>query len=44
MIAINTAKLFQKEFPEKVLNKLVFDTNKVEVVVAPSGIHLPLVQ
>ena len=35
---------FAKEFPEKVLNKLAFDANKVEVVVAPSAIHLPLVQ
>ncbi len=35
---------FAKDFPEKVLNKLVFDTNKVEVVVAPSIIHLSHVQ
>ena len=31
---------FATEFPEKVLNKLKFDTNKVEVVVAPTAIHL----
>ena len=31
---------FASEFPEKVLNKLSFDTNKVEVVVAPTALHL----
>lgn len=33
---------FVKEFPEKVLNKLKFDSSKVEVVVAPVSMHLPL--
>ena len=31
---------FATEFPEKVLNKLKFDANKVEVVVAPTALHL----
>lgn len=31
---------FAAEFPEKVLNKAKFDTNKVEVVVAPTALHL----
>jgi triosephosphate isomerase len=31
---------FAKEFPEKVLNKASFDSNKVEVVVSPAAIHL----
>ena len=35
---------FAQEFPAKVLNKLVFDTSKAEVVVAPSAIHMSLVQ
>ena len=35
---------FAQDFPQKVLNKLQFDNKKVEVVVAPSAIHIPLVQ
>lgn len=31
---------FAKDFSETVLNKAKFDANKVEVVVAPSTIHL----
>ena len=31
---------FAKEFPEKVLNTVKFDANKVEVVVAPTALHL----
>lgn len=33
---------FVRDFPEKVLNKVKFDTGRVEVVVAPASIHLPL--
>jgi triosephosphate isomerase len=36
----NGSLKFCKEFPEKVLNKAKFDTNKVEVVVAPTALHL----
>jgi triosephosphate isomerase len=35
---------FAKSFPNEVLNKLVFDTSKVDVVVAPAAIHLTTVQ
>jgi triosephosphate isomerase len=35
---------FAKEFPEKVLNKIKFDSNKVEVVIAPTALHIPLVK
>ena len=31
---------FATEFPEKVLSKLAFDTGKVEVVVAPTALHI----
>ncbi len=31
---------FAKDFSETVLNKAKFDQNKVEVVVAPSALHL----
>lgn len=31
---------FAKDFSETVLNKAKFDSNKVEVVVSPSTIHL----
>lgn len=31
---------FAKDFSETVLNKAKFDANKVEVVVAPSTLHL----
>ena len=31
---------FAKEFPEKVLNKIQFNQQKVEVVVAPTALHL----
>ena len=33
---------FVKEFPNKVLNQMKFDSNKVEVVVAPVAMHLSL--
>lgn len=35
---------FAKKFPAEVLKPLVFDTNRVEVVVAPSLVHLTTVQ
>jgi triosephosphate isomerase len=35
---------FAKTFPTKVLKPLAFDPKKVEVVVAPSTIHLSTVQ
>ena len=38
----NGTTKFVKEFPEKVLNKIKFDTNKVEVVVSPTSLHLAL--
>lgn len=31
---------FASEFPEKVLKQIKFDANKVEVVVAPTALHL----
>ena len=33
---------FVKEFPEKVLNTIKYDTKKVEIVVAPAQAHLSL--
>jgi len=35
---------FSKTFPAKVLKPLAFDASRVEVVVAPSTIHLANVQ
>jgi triosephosphate isomerase len=35
---------FAKSFPNEVLNKLVFDPSKVEVVVAPAALHISAVQ
>jgi triosephosphate isomerase len=35
---------FAKKFPTEVLNKLKFDTSKVEVVVAPAALHISPVQ
>jgi triosephosphate isomerase len=35
---------FAKSFPVDVLNKLKFDPKKVEVVVAPSSLHIATVQ
>lgn len=35
---------FAKKFPTDVLKPLVFDASKVEVVVAPSTIHITTVQ
>lgn len=35
---------FATQFPTDVLNKLVFDPKKVEVVVAPTFLHISLVQ
>lgn len=35
---------FAKKFPVDVLNKLKFDPSKVEVVVAPTALHIPVVQ
>jgi len=35
---------FAKKFPADVLNKLKFDPSKVDVVVAPSAMHIPVVQ
>ena len=39
----NGTAAFAKDFPTKVLNNLKFDTKKVQVVVAPATIHLPIV-
>ena len=33
---------FVKDFPNKVLNNMKFDAKKVEVVVAPAQMHLPI--
>ena len=35
---------FAKSFPADVLNKLKFDPSKVDVVVAPTALHIPTVQ
>jgi len=35
---------FSMEFPQTVLNKLVFDTSKVDVVVCPTTLHLSAVK
>jgi triosephosphate isomerase len=35
---------FAKSFPVEVLNKLVFDPKKVEVVVCPAALHITTVQ
>ena len=35
---------FAKKFPADVLNKLKFDPAKVDVVVAPTALHIPVVQ
>ena len=35
---------FAKSFPAEVLNNLKFDPSKVEVVVAPTALHIPAVQ
>ena len=40
----NGSVAFSKSFPGEVLNKLVFDPKKVEVMVAPTAIHLATVQ
>ena len=40
----NGTMKFAKEFPTKVLNKAKFDTKKVEVVVAPTFLHLMTVK
>lgn len=40
----NGTMAFSKSFPAEVLNKLAFDTSKVEVVVAPTAIHLATVR
>ena len=34
---------FAKSFPVEVLNKLVFDPKKVEVVVCPTALHITTV-
>ena len=39
----NGTAAFAKDFPTKVLNNIKFDTKKVQVVIAPATIHLPLV-
>lgn len=36
----NGSVAFSKSFPAEVLNNLKFDASKVEVVVAPTAIHL----
>ena len=38
----NGTAAFAKDFPNKVLNSIKYDTNKVQVVVAPAQIHLPI--
>ena len=38
----NGSLQFVKDFPNKVLNTMKYDANKVEVVVAPATIHLAL--
>jgi triosephosphate isomerase len=40
----NGSVAFSKSFPAEVLNKLAFDPSKVEVMVAPTAIHLATVQ
>ncbi len=35
---------FVKEFPQQTLNQMKFDAGKVEVVVAPTALHLKLAQ
>ena len=35
---------FARKFPAEVLKPLVFDGSKVEVVVAPSSVHISMVQ
>ena len=40
----NGTMAFAKDFPAKVLNNLKFDPSKVEVVVAPTALHLSTVQ
>lgn len=35
---------FAKDFPEKVLNKVKYDSSKVEVVVAPTALHMTFAQ
>jgi len=35
---------FAKSFPAEVLNNLKFDPSKVDVVVAPTALHIPTVQ
>ena len=34
---------FARKFPAEVLKPLAFDGNKVEVVVAPSAVHISMV-
>ena len=38
----NGSLSFMRDFPQKVLNNIKYDTNKVEIVVAPAQLHLPL--
>lgn len=40
----NGTVAFAKDFPKQVLNNLKFNPAKVEVVVAPTALHLPTVQ
>ena len=35
---------FAKSFSHDVLNKIRFNSNKVDVLVCPSAIHIPIVQ
>ena len=35
---------FARNFPKEVLNNLKFDANRVEVVVAPTALHISTVQ
>ena len=38
----NGTAAFAKDFPSKVLNNMKFDASKVEVVIAPAQLHLPI--
>lgn len=40
----NGTTQFARDFPEKVLNKVKYDSSKVEVVVAPAALHMTLAQ
>jgi len=39
----NGTLAFAKQFPAEVLNALKFDPNRVEVVVAPTALHISTV-